>query len=76
MLFLTDWPILLKLGIQHRARVYYQVCSNDDPRLTFDLFPQRSTLLSYLCSLYGKRKMVDYSETIEVYGIKVGIYSK
>ena len=25
----------LKLGMQHRVLEYYQVCSNDDPRLTF-----------------------------------------
>ena len=28
--------MLLKLGIQYRALEYYQVCSNDDPRLIFD----------------------------------------
>ena len=33
--FETDWPILLKLGIQHCAFKYYQVSSNDDPMLTF-----------------------------------------
>ena len=36
-----------KLGIQHWALEYYQVHSNDDPRLTFDLFTKRSTLVSY-----------------------------
>ena len=36
----TDW-LMLKFGIQHRALEYYQVCSNDDPRLTFDLFMHR-----------------------------------
>ena len=30
----------LKLGMLHRALRYFQVCSNDDPRLTFDLFMQ------------------------------------
>ena len=45
--FGTDWPLLLKLGIQHQALNYYQVHSNDDPRLTFDLFTQRSTLVPY-----------------------------
>ena len=28
----------LKLGMQHQALKYDQVCLNDDPRLTFDLF--------------------------------------
>ena len=32
----------LNLGIQHRGLKFYQVCSNDDPRLTFDLFTARS----------------------------------
>ena len=32
--------------IQLQALKFYQVCSNDDPRLTFDLFIQRSTLVS------------------------------
>ena len=33
----TKWPISLELGIQHQALEYYKVCSNDDPRLTFDI---------------------------------------
>ena len=32
---------------QHRALKYNQVCSNDDPRLTFDIFTPGSTLVSY-----------------------------
>ena len=51
--FGTDWPIVLKLGLQHLALEYYQVCSNDDPRLTFDLFMQRSALGSF-CICMGK----------------------
>ena len=39
--------MLLQLGIQHQALIYYQVCSNDDPSLTFDPFTQRSTLVTY-----------------------------
>ena len=42
---------------------YYQVCSNDDPSLTFDLFPQRSTLVPYTF-VWEKAEMVDYLETI------------
>ena len=45
IIFKTDWPVLLKVGIQHRAFEYYQV--NDDPRLRFELFTQRSTLVPY-----------------------------
>ena len=43
--FRTDWPILLKFGMQHRALEYYKICSNDVSRLTFDAFTQRSTLV-------------------------------
>ena len=35
------------------ALAYYHVCSNDDPRLTFDLFAQRSTLVLY-AFVWGK----------------------
>ena len=52
----TDWPISLKLGIQHWALKYYQVCSNDDPSLTFDLFIQRSTLVLSYAFLWEKAK--------------------
>ena len=37
----------IKLGIQHQALAYYQVCLNDGTRLTFDLFKQRSTSVLY-----------------------------
>ena len=38
----------MKLGIQHQALKDYQVCSNDEPRLNFDLFIQESSLVPYL----------------------------
>ena len=41
----TDWSMSLKLGIQHRALNYYQVCLYNDPRLTFEFFTERSTLV-------------------------------
>ena len=65
----------LKLGIQHRSLEYYPVCSNDDPMLTFDLFRQRFTLVPY-AFVMENAKMMDHLETIEVYGIKIGIYIK
>ena len=48
--FRTEWSISSKLCIQHRALRCYQDCSNDDPTfiLTFDLFIQKSTLVSYM----------------------------
>ena len=37
----------LKLGMQHRVLGYYQVYSNDDPRLTLTYFTARSNLVPY-----------------------------
>ena len=48
-LFGTNWPMLFKLGIQHRALEYYRVCSNDDSWLTFDLLmPPTSKLMGHI----------------------------
>ena len=60
----------LKHGLQHWGLKHYQVYSNDDPRLTFDRFIQRSTLIPY-AFVWENAYMVDYSETIEVYDVKV-----
>ena len=59
----------LKLGMQHRALEYYQVCSNDAPGLTLTYFTARSNLVPYVRE---KVKTMDFSETIVVYDIKVG----
>ena len=56
----TDRLMSLKLCIQHQALEYYQVRSNDDPRLTFDLFMQRSTLFPW-CICMGKLLNGGYS---------------
>ena len=61
----------LKLGMQHRVHEYYQVCSNDDPGLTLTYFTARWSLLPY-AFVPEKGKTMDFSETIEVYDIKVG----
>ena len=61
----------LKLGMQHRVHEYYQVCSNDDPRLTLTYFTARSNLVPY-AFVWEKGKTKDFSETIVVYDIKVG----
>ena len=45
--FLTNLMMSLKFGIQHQALEHYQVCSYNDPGLTFDLLTQRSTLVPY-----------------------------
>ena len=69
-IFETGWPMSLKLGIQNWELEYYQMCSNDDPRLNFDLFMQMSTLVLYV-AVWENTYMVDYSETIENYDTEV-----
>ena len=61
----------LKLGKKHRVHEYYQVCSNDDPGLTLTYIMARSKLLSY-AFVWEKGKIMDFSETIVVYDVKVG----
>ena len=34
----TKRSVTMKLGIQHRVLRYFQMCSNDDPRLTLIMF--------------------------------------
>ena len=61
----------LKLGMRHWVLMYYQVCSNNDPGLTLTYFTARSNLVPY-AFVWEKGKTNDFSETIVVYGIKVG----
>ena len=49
---------------------YYQVCSNDDPRLTLTCFTARSELVPY-AFVWENRKTMDFSETIVVYDLKL-----
>ena len=60
----------LKLGMHHRVLEYYQVCSNDDPRLTLTYFTARSNLVLY-AFVWEKGKTMDFSETIVVYDLKL-----
>ena len=60
----------LKLGMQHRVLEYYQVCSNDDPGLTLTYFTARSNLVPY-AFVWEKGKIMDFSETIVVYDLKL-----
>ena len=62
----------LEVGMQHRVLEYFQVCSNDDPELTY--FMARSNLISY-AFVWEKGKLMEFSETIVVYDIKVGRFS-
>ena len=65
----------LKLGMQHWGHTYYQICSNDDPRLNLTYFMTRSNLVPY-ASVWEKGKRMDFSETIVVYDVKVSRCSK
>ena len=49
----------------------YQVCSNDAPGVTVTYFTARSNLIPY-AFVWEKVKTMDSSETVVVYGIKVG----
>ena len=55
----------------HRVLVYFQVCSNDDPELTLTYFTARLNLIPY-AFVWEKGKIMDFSETVVVYDIKVG----
>ena len=59
----------LKLGLQDWVLEYYQVCSNDDPRLTLTFFTVTSNLVPY-AFLWEKGKTIDFSETIAVYDLE------
>ena len=63
----------LKVGMQHRVLEYYQVCLNDDPELTLTYFTARSNLVPY-AFVWEKGNIMDFSETIVVYDIKVGSF--
>ena len=41
----TRKPVTLRLGMEHWGCGAYQVCSNDDPRLTLTYLTSRSSLL-------------------------------
>ena len=64
----------LKLSLQHWVLEYYQVYSNDDSGLTLTYFTGGSNLVPY-DFVWEKDKTMDFSETIVVYDVKVGICS-
>ena len=65
----------LKLGMLYRVLKYYQVRSNYDPGLTLTYFTARSNLVPN-AFVWEKGKPMDFSETIVVYDVKVGICNK
>ena len=62
--------MILKLVTQHRVLEYYQVCTHDNPGFTLTYFTARSNLVSY-AFVWEKGKIMDLSETIVVYDVKV-----
>ena len=60
----------LKLGMQHQVLEYYQVYSNNDPGLTMIYCTARSNVIPY-AFVWGKCKIIDFSETIVVYDLKL-----
>ena len=65
----------LKICMQHQVLKYYQVCSNNDPGLTQTYFTTRSNFVPY-AFVWENVKTMEFSETIVVYDIKVGICSQ
>ena len=65
----------LKVGMQHRVLEYNQVYSNDDPGLILIYFTAKSNLVPYPV-VWEKGKIMDFSETVVVYDIKVGKFSQ
>ena len=52
--------------IQHNAYKYYEVCSNDDTRLAFDLCTHGSTLVTY-AFVRENIQMVDYTQKLLIF---------
>ena len=55
--------MILKIGLQHWVLKYYQLPSNEDPRLTFVPLMKRSTLVPYVARTAPFRKiekMIDF----------------
>ena len=68
-------PMTLKVGMRHRVLKYYPICSNDDPGLTLTYFTAKSNFIPY-AFVWEKGKIMDFSETIVVYNIKVDRFSQ
>ena len=68
-------PMTLKVCMQHRVLKYYQDYAIDDPGLTLTYFMTRLSLVPY-AFVWENGKIMDFSETIVVYDIKVGSCSQ
>ena len=62
----------LKVDMLHWVLQYYQVCSNNDSVLTLTYFTARSTFVPF-AFVWDDGKTMDFSETIVVYDMRVGI---
>ena len=60
----------LKLGMHHRVLKYYQIYLNDDPGLKLTNFTANSNLVPCIF-VWEKGKIMDFSETIVVYDLKL-----
>ena len=56
--------------MQHRVLEYYQVCSNNNHRLTLTYLMTRSNLVPY-AFVWLKGKTMNLSETLVVYDLKL-----
>ena len=65
----------LTLGMHHWVLEYYKFCSNDDPGLTMTYFTARSNLVPYVF-LWEQGKIVDFSETIVAYDLKLATHDR
>ena len=65
-------PMTLKLDMQHWVHKYYLVYSKYVPGLTLTYFTARSNLVPY-AFVWKKDKTIDFSKTIVVCDVKVGI---
>ena len=64
----------LKVCMRHCVLEYFQICSNDDPELTLTYFTAKPNLIPDVF-VWEKGKIMDFSETMVVYDIKVGRFN-
>ena len=62
-IFLKYERAAVKLNLEHRVPEYHQVCSNDDQRLTNDLFTEREYVFPYASRLLNQRTIGPLSLT-------------
>ena len=61
----TKRPMVMKLGMHHRVLEYYQVCSNDDPGLTFSSETTGPIKSCFIWSFYGMGEHI-FAQTVLV----------